>query len=100
MTQAARIEGELEALRHDSDDGVGAPIEIDRLAHRAGITLELLSPKRIADHGYRSSICIFLRCECAAQERIDPKNGKYRSAHSFCRYLEWRTCPCHIVAGR
>src|SRR5580698_4395026 len=100
MAQAARIQRELEALRHDSDHGVGTPIEIDRLAHYAWISLELLSPKRIANHRHRRSICIFFWCECAAQKWIDPKNGKYRSAHSFCRGMEWRTRPGHIVAGR
>src|ERR1700742_2222148 len=99
MAQPARIQWELEAPRHDSDDGVGAPIEIDRLAHHTWITLELLSPKRIADHRYGSSMGIFFWCEGAAQEWIDPENGKYRSAHSFCRGMEGRACTGHVVAG-
>lgn len=64
----------MEAWRHDAKDGVGLPVEYDRLPHDASITPKFALPQRVGeDHHAIRAQPVLLGGESPTQQRRDPE---------------------------
>ena len=73
------IDGKPETVRHDADDRVRDPAEIDGAAHDLRVAGESQLPRLIADDDDRQGGVPFVgREQVAAGERRGPRHGKSR----------------------
>ena len=71
-----------EALRHHADDGVGAPVELQRLSQHVGGSSEQPVPDRVGDDGDVLSRHVVVALDPSADRRGNPEHVEPVSAHA------------------